>query len=246
MINKTLFLQLLLAHLLADFSFQSKWVYELKFKYRWGVAVHGSIFGILAFVFLSPYFTQPEAILAAFFLWISHILIDKGKTEFTLRKKIDNLWLFLLDQLAHHLLVLLISFLGQKWTCSTLPPFLRNIYFNYPLLVIIGCYLVITSPGTIFIFQCKKTFCQKWLSEEVKQPQGTLRYLEMIYRLLAMYLMKVYFPLGVFIVLVTVIFLIFLYLKKTKLDLVLNLVFSTFIALGMGFFLRALIEGESF
>lgn len=55
-----IFDRLLLAHLLADFPFQTNWIYAQKLKSIWGVILHCGIVTLFNIIFLFPYLHLPQ------------------------------------------------------------------------------------------------------------------------------------------------------------------------------------------
>lgn len=101
-LNVSLFVRLLLSHVLADFVFQNQTMVIDRFENKWHskwLYIHGILAGILAYVLSGAYG----------FIWlflaytISHIVIDGFKST---RK--DNLTWFILDQLAHLLTIIVV------------------------------------------------------------------------------------------------------------------------------------------
>ncbi|WMW24989.1 DUF3307 domain-containing protein [Methanolobus sediminis] len=101
-LNVSLLARLLLSHVLADFVFQNQTMVSNRFENKWHskwLYIHGILAGILAYVLSEAYV----------FIWlflaytISHIVIDGFKST---RK--DNLTWFILDQLAHLLIIVVV------------------------------------------------------------------------------------------------------------------------------------------
>ena len=97
---------LLIAHFLADFSFQSADMAEKK-KQNQGVllahsCIYAAVMAAACFLGVSPmYALLPAAIFA-----VSHFIIDECKC--LLSRKWDSIWLFLIDQAFHVAIIVLV------------------------------------------------------------------------------------------------------------------------------------------
>ncbi len=143
-LNISLLAKLILAHLLADFVFQTRSMvndrFENKWRSRW-LYIHGVLAGLLAYI-LSGAFTHIWLFTA---YTISHILIDGFKST----RKDDLKW-FALDQMAHVLTILAL------WVAITGPAFVLK---AIPLLPFAGAeiwlllvaYVIVIWPCGIII-----------------------------------------------------------------------------------------------
>lgn len=104
----SLFIKLLLAHLLGDFMFQpDSWVREKELKKSRSpkLYLHGVIHFLLIMVFVWDWsFTMAALAMAA-----SHVIIDAAKLHFQ-RGENKRLWFFI-DQLLHIIVIILVVFL---------------------------------------------------------------------------------------------------------------------------------------
>jgi len=96
-----LFWRLLLAHVIADFPLQTDAVFAIKKEKRWGVLLHGTIFGLVAILLAQPFLKSGTAWAGLIILWLLHIAIDKTKLIFVGGRRADHLAYFLLDQALH-------------------------------------------------------------------------------------------------------------------------------------------------
>ena len=102
----TLILKLLICHLLGDFVLQpSRWVnHKTKYKFRSPfLYFHVFIHAMLLFAFL---YMEPQISYVIWILPISHLLIDGIKLE--IQNKIGSSWAFVLDQLAHLIIIFIV------------------------------------------------------------------------------------------------------------------------------------------
>ncbi len=149
----------MLAHFIADFPLQTDKIFALKSKYSWGVIVHGSIAGILGFVFAARYLKYPDIVGYLFLLWATHIIIDRVKLILNKRMGKENVYLFLSDQVIH--LFLIFSVCQTPNAKIPLPlniPIIGKLC-NSDLFVqyLIG-YIIVTYVVMILIFSLKSTF----------------------------------------------------------------------------------------
>lgn len=97
---------LLFAHLLGDFVVRFRWLRKRKRTFT-GLLVHSLIHAALAYVLFSAWTTWFIPLV----IGVSHLLIDLGKR----RARTRRLWLFLLDQALHGIvLILLAAFLVRE------------------------------------------------------------------------------------------------------------------------------------
>ncbi|MCS7202162.1 MAG: DUF3307 domain-containing protein [Dictyoglomus sp.] len=161
------FLRLWLAHLLADFPFQTNFIFKLKKKSFLGVVLHGSIFLICALFLSMPYLKYFSSILYILCVWIFHIYIDWRKVKTSnLSKTQDNIWYFLLDQLIHFIsLTFVFLFPYSKYPIFWERPYLGNLWLrfynsDYYVLLAIG-YIIVVFTGTILTFYVRKNIDSK-------------------------------------------------------------------------------------
>ena len=138
--NFLLLLQLLLAHIVVDFILQPKsWIeHKRKFKARsYILVIHSLMAGLLTLVFIQSL----EWWYAALFISITHYLIDWWK----LQQKEDDLKYFVLDQLFHIIILLLVwLFLIDGY--PRLLPGLKGLLNSTGFLAVIGAYLIVIFP----------------------------------------------------------------------------------------------------
>ncbi|MDT0676899.1 DUF3307 domain-containing protein [Autumnicola musiva] len=144
MIAVLVLLQLLLAHILTDFVFQpTKWVlhkrkYKATSKYLY---IHSFIAGLLTYILLQ----QWHLWYVALFIALTHFFIDYWK----LMHNKDNLQVFLLDQLFHIIIILLVwVYLSNEYD-QVLPMVVSFVSSPSALAIIIGYLLVIFPVGFI-------------------------------------------------------------------------------------------------
>lgn len=162
----SLLIRLIIAHLIADFVFQSdSWVKQ-RFNNGWSskyLYFHGLIAGFLAYLFCGLWsFIWILAVVA-----ITHILIDGMKVKYT-----DNVRSFLIDQAGHFLVI----FGVWLWIIN---PESEDINFLTQVLlpglkiwVIIGAYIVIIWPCSVLISKITEKWRLKISSDESLENAG--------------------------------------------------------------------------
>ena len=146
-----LFIKLLLAHLLGDFIWQpNSWVThkETKKHKSFYLYLHILLHGILAAILIG----EIQFIPYAFFIAIMHGIIDLIKLNFQ-KKKTKRTW-FILDQIAHVLVLIGVAFLYQHKTINLL-------WFDDQFWILATGILLLTKPTSLFI----KTIISIWSPE---------------------------------------------------------------------------------
>lgn len=174
-------LQLLLAHILTDFVFQpSSWVkHKRKYKITSGyLYLHAFLAGFLTYLLLQQWELWPVALIVS----VTHFFIDLWK----LQKERDSLKIFLLDQLLH-LLVLLIIWLFLTDNAGQFLPFLAATINNHQFLFIFTAYVLVIFPVGFIIGKATRRW-QNELEEPGNQSglQDAGRYIGMFERILVL------------------------------------------------------------
>lgn len=182
---KFFFLRLILAHLIADFLLQTDKVFKIKVRYKWGVLLHGSIVGVISIIFVLPYFSQPQITTYIILLYLIHIFQDKAKIIYNLQIERNNLWTFLLDQLLHIGVIVLISFSASHifFTPNRYigPAILDNIYSD-DLIMTFAIWFVVLTYGISVIQEYIKNLITKNNKEGITLPKLSLKYIEILER----------------------------------------------------------------
>jgi len=145
-----IFLWLVVAFLVADYPLQLNVVLQIRYKYRYGGALHAAIHALAGFFFLYPYLGHWQIWAAYGATIVAHYFID------TVSKK--NVFMLLGDQAAHFLLMAAVAFLCRGLAPLALPPLLARYYFDVHIPLYITGYLAATFAGTIVIYFLKMTF----------------------------------------------------------------------------------------
>lgn len=160
--NSIILLQLLLAHVLTDFVFQSKKMVEHKRKYKaksWYLYVHCVLAGLLTYLVLQQWsqFLIPVVVV------ITHFFIDLWK----LNQKEDNLKYFLLDQLFH-ILVLIVAWIYLIEGFKAIIPSLGIVFTSKKVLAILVGYILVIFPVGFIIGKATENW-QKEIAKESAQ-----------------------------------------------------------------------------
>ncbi|WBL23926.1 DUF3307 domain-containing protein [Zunongwangia sp. HRR-M8] len=159
-----IFLQLLLAHILTDFVFQTtKWVKQKQKKKSKSVFlyVHAFLAGLLSYLIMRDW----EQFLVPVFISVTHFLIDLWK----LNQKRDNLTYFLLDQLFH-IVIITIAYLYLISGFNTVVPNLISLLESNVFLAILVAYLLVIFPVGFIIGKAT----EKWNDEILKNTKESL------------------------------------------------------------------------
>lgn len=175
------FLQLLLAHILTDFVFQPTfWVQHKRIhKASSGyLYIHSFLAGLLTYLLLQRWNLWYIALLVS----VSHFLIDLWK----LRHRKDDLRLFLLDQLFH-LLVLVIIWIFLTGKVDQILPFLISVLNNPSFLVVVTSYILVIFPVGFIIGKATRRW-QNDLQEDENEAglQDAGRYIGIFERVLVL------------------------------------------------------------
>ena len=138
-------LQLLLAHILTDFVLQPTSLVKQKRDKKassWFLYFHSFLAGFLTYVLLQKWELWYIPIVISF----THFFIDLWKPQ----HKKDTLKLFLLDQLWHILIIILV-WLYLIGGYSELIPFIAKLFSSQQFLVIIISYLLVVFPTGFLI-----------------------------------------------------------------------------------------------
>jgi hypothetical protein len=156
--TQRLFLALYLAHVLADFIFQSDSVVAAKKEGRWrSYLVHGlTHYGTILIVFLV---TNPRIIVAWSFervvlaLCLVHVLVDWAKLGLTKARWIrDDVWSFTVDQALHFVTVAAAAFLITRPPWQSFAGYLQWIRSAQDKILLVAViYVVVVFGGGYFV-----------------------------------------------------------------------------------------------
>lgn len=141
------FLLLLLGHLLADFVFQPKELVQWKFRSNWGIFIHSAVHLVLYFIILWQLSLNIGVALILATVALTHFIVDRIKIYFESKKNPTSyVKLFLLDQLAHFVVIVAASFVITKWLQSLFSKSLTIFDFLFRFNFIIGGIVLLLLP----------------------------------------------------------------------------------------------------
>ncbi|WP_435577481.1 DUF3307 domain-containing protein [Gilvibacter sp.] len=152
--------QLLLAHILTDFVFQTKTAVahkQAKKAKSWFLYFHALLAGILTYLLLQ----QWTSFLVPIVVTVTHFFIDLWK----LNKKEDNLRVFLLDQMLH-LLVLVAAWWYLNPAATSFSELLSELSTNTSFLAVLAAYLIVIFPVGFIIGKATKRWQEEIAADE--------------------------------------------------------------------------------
>lgn len=160
-VNYIVLLQLLLAHVLTDFVFQSNKMVEHKRKHKaksWYLYVHSALAGVLTYLFIQ----QWSVLLIPIVISITHFFIDLWK----LHQKKDNLVYFIIDQCLH-LLVIVMAWIYLTQSLDVVLTIVKNLAFSQKFLALLIGYILVIFPTGFLIGKAT----EKWQREIAKETE---------------------------------------------------------------------------
>lgn len=159
-----IFYRLILAHLLADFPFQTNKIFSVKIKYAWGVLLHCSIVWLTCMVVMYPYMHHFRMQILILLLTITHIFQDKAKIRYNLKIENNNVWTFVFDEIIHVFIILLVSIDAYDLVpkIGFMPDWLESLYWNNKFIIAAIWYVILTYGANILIGYIKFTFFDRY------------------------------------------------------------------------------------
>ncbi|MFO7814484.1 MAG: DUF3307 domain-containing protein [Halanaerobiales bacterium] len=159
---------LILAHILSDFTFQSKNTSENKRKSNFSLLKHGIIVFVISYILTIYYFSLSHFFMI-FLLSLLHVAVDYIKIRLTDKFSTYNLELFIFDQLLHFLVIFMIIPLFNPAPTQELFSFLKELTDIYQPLKFLTeakiSFLLITLSVIIFNFKAATILVRKTLSK---------------------------------------------------------------------------------
>lgn len=171
-------LRLFIAHILADFFFQTNKIVENKKKGPGSpyFILHIAIVGLLTYLLLGDWSNWRIPLLAL----VLHAIIDIGKIS--LRK--DNTWIFLGDQILHLLSTVLLWLLITQNTFNQFFKAILDPWTNEKVLILLIGYLLISLPTGYLIGYLTSTWQEDLKTEERESLKYAGRWIGIIERIL--------------------------------------------------------------
>jgi len=181
-----IFYRLLLAHVIADFPLQFTSIYRFKIKSPSGPFLHSALFSLLAIPLVWPYWNLTRMWEFIFFLWLIHGIQDWLKVVIFEKYRMDNLWVFLLDQTLHvGFLAMLFPFGLAKLTAPEALSKAVSLYNDNNVVIYVIAFISIGFGGGVLISYVKNLFYSSG-EVDLTSPQ---RYIQVVERMLIMGLM---------------------------------------------------------
>lgn len=151
-------MQLLIAHLLGDFVFQSNSLLKKKYETWVGTFQHVLIITVFTILMLFPYWNTSWAWVVVGVIFVMHFVQDLLKVEFDKRfnDKKRSVTPFFVDQVLHISLICLMGRGFQALPTMNLPEWLENLYFSDPVNVLLVSILLLTYTFDITRFQFER------------------------------------------------------------------------------------------
>jgi len=159
-VSQLIFMQLI-AHLVADFLFQSEKWCEEKEKHILSKQhfLHAVVISLSAYAFSLDWYFGISALIIGF----SHLLIDALKSFYIKKRADKKALIFFIDQLLH---VIVLSFVSWTYLNNYAPNYFFDLNLNTKIIAALAAFLFCAKPANIFI---KYTFGLFGLTIE-KQP----------------------------------------------------------------------------
>lgn len=148
-------LQLILAHLLGDFVFQSNDLIHRKYKSWTGVWEHVCIITFFTVLFLFPFWLQSTMWISAAVIFAVHFTQDllKIKYDLTFNAKKKSTIPYFLDQLFHISLIAYIAQFFKGLESLRLPEWVEKLYFDPAVTAFLIGIILVTYTWDITIYQ---------------------------------------------------------------------------------------------
>lgn len=126
-----LILQLIFAHLLGDFVFQSNEIFAKKYKSWFGTFEHVLIVGLCTGLGLFPYWGDPKAWLILAIIFGVHFVQDLLKVTYDKKfNKKHDIWPYYADQIFHIALIIGLAMLFPNLEQLPMPTWFYGSYFS--------------------------------------------------------------------------------------------------------------------
>lgn len=161
-----LFLQLYLAHLIADFVLQSDWMARNKTKLS-PLLTHSAVHFVAAIAMVNIYLNR-RIILAVFLLSAIHAICDYVKARHTR----NNWFAFTVDQAVHFLLIAMTAVLLTPNGFEISKNVFRSAVASEKLLLLLTVYTLIVLGGGYFVQQITRYFMDQIDSTLIPSKPG--------------------------------------------------------------------------
>ncbi len=158
-------LEIVLAHLLGDFVFQSNDLILKKYKTWRGTLEHVCIIATFTALFLFPYWQHNETWMVVGIIFATHFVQDVLKVEYDARynQKKKSTAPFFLDQILHLSLIVYLSTYFNNLEPLTLPNWVEELYFSKYLVTFWIGLVLFSYTFDITRYQFKRKHSKKGL-----------------------------------------------------------------------------------
>ncbi len=160
------FFEILLAHLLGDFVFQSNDLIQKKYKSWTGTFEHVCIIAVCTILFLFPYWNQAWTWYTVALIFSTHFIQDCLKIRYDIRfnlKKKSTLPFFV-DQLFHISLIAYVARRFNNLPHMALPNALENLYFSKAVAIFAVGLILVSYTYDITRFQFERQHSKQALT----------------------------------------------------------------------------------
>jgi hypothetical protein len=165
-------LHLILAHFLADFPFQPRWLVSYKQRHIGGVLLHGMTHFVTSIVLLSPFMREKKIWIGIAIIFLAHIAFDQIKIKINQSSQANRILTYILDQLAHLTMIALVAIYYIGPLTPQFPAATSHYYTDSSL----ALYLL---TATLFTYFYDVT---RWTYLNMKKPRPYKRDYNMIFR----------------------------------------------------------------
>lgn len=154
------FLKLVLAHMIADFILQFEELYQLKLKSRTGHLAHAFFHGLVSFLLLAPYLSDPVMIIFIIGITAIHYFQDQIKYSIQARHPQQIFWCFTIDQIGHFFFIACVFLLPAAQIEKGFPGHLRLdfIYREPALTLMLILFISIGFKASYLLHAFRKSF----------------------------------------------------------------------------------------
>lgn len=147
--------ELLLAHFIGDFIFQSNDLIVRKYKSWLGTFEHVCIIAFFTILFLFPYWNQKETWIVAGIIFVTHFLQDvlKIRYDVLVNSKKKSTLPFFADQILHISLIVYLASLFKNLETLPLPGWVHNMYFSQFLTIYLLGLVLFSFVFDLTLFQ---------------------------------------------------------------------------------------------
>ena len=155
-----IFLKLVLAHMIADFILQFEELYQLKLKSQLGHLAHAFFHGLVSFILLAPYLSDPVIVFFIIAVSLIHYFQDQIKYSIQAKHPKQIFWCFTLDQIGHFLFLAAIFFFPAAQVEKGFPAsaHLDLIYRDPSLTLYLILFISIGFKAAYFLHAFRRTF----------------------------------------------------------------------------------------